>query len=82
MFNCFLILLFSSCCFSAGKNVMVKNFQEYKPEAEEWKQWVLQVMMGNRSEIKLKTKHQMAAKLFPPALTSWNVFLWNIFGKT
>lgn len=27
------------------------------PEAEERKQWVKRVMMGNRSEIKLKTKH-------------------------
>lgn len=37
------------------------------PEGEERKQWVLRVMMGNRSEIKLKTKHQMAEEVSFPS---------------
>ena len=72
MFNCYLI----SCCFSmyaarlkgggGNKGKSWKNFPKYMPEAEERKQWVKRVMMGNRSEIKLKTKHH--GELFFPSI--------------
>jgi hypothetical protein len=49
---------------AVGKGNHGKTFPKYMPEAEERKQWVKRVMMGNRSEIKLKTKHQMATRTF------------------
>lgn len=76
--NCYLI----SCCFSLktrhGKHEKQrgggegakswKNFPKYMPEAEKRKQWVKRVMMGNRSEIKLKTKHHGELFSFPSSL--------------
>lgn len=53
----------------------MENFPKYMPEAEERKQWVKRVMMGNRSEIKLKTKHQMAENRFF-SFTSRDVFCY------
>lgn len=52
-----------------------KKFQKYMPEGEERKQWVLRVMMGNRSEIKLKTKHQMAEEFSFPSPSLHETFL-------
>lgn len=78
--NCYLI----SCCFKLyaarqpGKEKSWKTFSKYMPEAEERKQWVKRVMMGNRSEIKLKTKHH--GEVFPSSTRhSLCSFLWNFF---
>lgn len=56
----------------------MENFSEIHAGSRERKQWVKRVMMGNRSEIKLKTKHQMAENRFCLPLLDETFFHGNV----